>query len=405
MVGSRLDSRIRRHRVRASLRLGSTLLATVVLTVGLGIRPVAAASTIVATPLPTGTTRSDLTDVTCAGTTMCWAVGTVNVDGEDSQYLIQRWNGTSWSIAKQGSSDAHTTSGLQGATCTSATNCWAVGGQWPPLPWLELDRKDRPLVLRWNGTTWTGNLGPLPTGSRSAQFNDVACTSATNCWAVGGHTIDNVSPPRRMMARWNGTAWSVVTGQTPTSGGASTLESVTCASSTVCWAVGNTGGSNRLVLRWNGSAWSTVTPPLPTGTTQSSAEGVTCSSATACWIVGVAVVSGAARRLVLRWNGSAWSLVPTALPTGTTASLLDNVTCFSATACWAVGAAVKSGVVQPLVVRWNGTAWASVSAPAPSGATRSQLTGVACTGALACWAVGDATVAGSWRRLVIRFTP
>src|SRR5204862_2978342 len=47
---------------------------------------------------------------------------------------------------------------------------------------------------------------------------------------------------------------------------------------------------------------------------------------------------------------------------------------------------------SPLAEHWNGTGWASMAMPAPAGATSLGLSGVSCTSASACTAIGSYSV-------------
>lgn len=95
-----------------------------------------------------------------------------------------------------------------------------------------------------------------------------------------------------------------------------------------------------LAERWNGSAWAIQSTPGLTGG-QSYAnllEGVSCTSATACTAVGYSA-GPVPVTLAMRWNGTSWTLQPTADPTDAQSSdrQLEGVSCLSATACRAVG--------------------------------------------------------------------
>ena len=52
---------------------------------------------------------------------------------------------------------------------------------------------------------------------------------------------------------------------------------------------------------------------------------------------------------------------------------------------WAVGYSDSSGVISALILRWNGTAWTTVPSPSPTG---SYLSSVAVSLAGTAWAVG-----------------
>jgi hypothetical protein len=66
---------------------------------------------------------------------------------------------------------------LSGIRCKSATACTAVGA--------SSAATDKTLIERWNGTSWSLVASPNPTGSVASYLNDVACVSATACTAVG----------------------------------------------------------------------------------------------------------------------------------------------------------------------------------------------------------------------------
>jgi Dockerin type I domain len=69
--------------------------------------------------------------VACASTADCWAVGYDVNDSSVLQTLIEQWDGTSWTIVtspnKIQSNGAALNNQLTSVTCASASQCWAVG--------------------------------------------------------------------------------------------------------------------------------------------------------------------------------------------------------------------------------------------------------------------------------------
>jgi hypothetical protein len=192
--------------------------------------------------------------------------------------LVERWNGTSWSIVT--SPDANTIDNfLNGVSCaTSTTICYAVGFSRSPA---------RTLLERWNGSTWSIVASPNPTGG--GVLNSVTCLSGTRCYAVGY----GGSPAKTLVERLDPSSpsWSMMTSPNPT--GYSYLNGVTCASTTSCDAVGYSATSpnfltgSTLVEQWNGTSWSIVTSPNgPPGTTSAALSGVSCPTTTSCYAVG-----------------------------------------------------------------------------------------------------------------------
>ena len=225
--------------------------------------------------------------------------------------------------------------GVQTCALPISTNCWAVG-------WVQIGSVNRPLIVRWNGTAWSlGNAPAIDNGTLAS----VSCTAATNCWAVGA-IQPGAGTPTRLVLRWNGSTWTQVSTALPAGTTSSELKDVACTGATACWAVGEFTGTNpsrRLVLRWNGTTWSPVVTALPSGAGESTANSVACGSATSCVIAGGAFLSGAPRRMVLRWNGTTWAVetLP-AEPANSEASLLFGASCSSATNCVVTGATAVS---------------------------------------------------------------
>jgi hypothetical protein len=78
-----------------------------------------------------------------------------------------------------------------------------------------------------------------------------------------------------------------------------------------------------------GSAIPQRTVPLPAG----QLFGVAATSTDNAWAVGQATSSG--KTIILRWNGTAWARVPSPTPSG--GGALYAVTATSASNAWAVG--------------------------------------------------------------------
>ena len=91
------------------------------------------------------------------------------------------------------------------------------------------------------------------------------------------------------------------------------------------------------------------------------------------------------------WNGTAWTVQATPDPARAIVTKLTGVSCSSATACTAVGSSFSraSDSDVTLAERWNGTTWKLQSTPNPAGAVASSLASVSCSSAVACTAVGS----------------
>jgi hypothetical protein len=166
------------------------------------------------------------------------------------------------------------------------------------------------------------------------------------------------------------------TGAGPTGAGgvkrADLLNGVWCTGRD-CVAVGGyyygSAAEHTLVETWTGSTWQVE--PSPDTARYSSLQAVSCAAATGCVAVGSPV---------LAWNGARWQVT---MP----ASTLTAVSCAPGDFCMAVGLNARGA---PSYALWNGRAWRTgpmVAPPQPVQAT--SVSGVSCTAAAQCVAVGD----------------
>jgi hypothetical protein len=305
-----------------------------------------------------------------------------------------------WSIVSSPNPSA-TENYLYGVTCASASDCWAVGGYFD-----NSIQTYQTLIELWDGTSWAIVNSPNPSGTLTF-LNGVTCASASDCWAVGDY-FDNSSDYRTLIERWDGTSWAIVSSPNPTAAG-NFLKGVTCASASDCWAVGfyvqtEPLAYRTLIERWDGTSWTIVNSPNPGDT--DTLEGVTCASASNCWAVGAYQQGNSVvQTLIELWDGTSWAIVNSP---GVTAqnNVLNGVTCASASDCWAVGYSFSLDftTLKTLIERWDGTSWAIVSSPNPS-PTWNLLFGVTCVSASDCWAVGhDYSDAGIFQTLMLRYT-
>ena len=235
----------------------------------------------------------------------------------------------SWSIVPSPSPDGPTIGELDGVACTTATNCLAVGTTAAYGTFGELT-----LGERWNGSSWVQVPTPDPDwsfGVGPAYLSGVACAGGS-CFAVGFEV--NGSGPRPIIQRWNGREWSY--DAAPGAGSNASLNAVSCAGTSGCHAVGG-DGTALIATRWNGSAWVSVTIRKPAGATSAALSGVKCTSSTNCVAVGSYTTGSVTKTLIERWNGTAWTVVPSPNPVGATSSSFTGVACPIASTCFAVG--------------------------------------------------------------------
>ena len=231
---------------------------------------------------------------------------------------------------------------------------------------------------------------PAPAGGTSgAGLNGIACPAGGSCVVVGDY-VDGYPLP--LVGYSTGSTWSIAAADRPTSykNPSGQLSTVACATRTRCFGVGTyyNGASTRMLIeQWNGKVWSLVPNPKMPGITKSSLSGIACPTGTSCFAVGYVVRAPAApRTLVEHWNGTTWSVVPSANPSG--GGRLSGISCLTNAHCVAVGASSAASSTT-LVERWNGTTWSVVASPNPPKSASSVLGAVSCPTKNACFAVGS----------------
>jgi hypothetical protein len=328
---------------------------------------------------PPSTPEAEFKDVSCVST-ICIAVGR-NLSSQNS--FVELWNGSEWKFVQSSPGE------IKKVSCPLPTACVGVGvsSSGAAQSWM---------IYEQSGTWLASTIAPpLPTGATESSLNGVSCTS-TACTAVGSYKSESTFKP--LVERWNGSTWSLQTAPSPAEGSAqNAMLAVSCPSSTSCVAVGE-AASKPVAERWNGTEWSlTTAPQLPAGATGAKLAGISCPSSTLCIAAGDSYEAGLGSEKALseRWNGSSWSILATPGPAEAKGFVnLTGVSCSSSTACTAAGyfaSSVSEGVpqeIKTLTEVWNGTSWTIKSSPNPAGATTSAFFGVSCTSSISCTAVG-----------------
>lgn len=157
------------------------------------------------------------------------------------------------------------------------------------------------------------------------------------------------------------------------------LAGVSCATSDFCAAVAAPGIAGPPLYLWNGHSWRAQSVPHGKHW-RAVLVDVSCTSPAFCLAVGYrATTARHGPALFVVWRGTSWATVPISL-----AGEATGVSCSSATACFAVGGPPgKTAWAE----RWDGTSWTGVKL-APVGKDYALNT-VSCSGASACTAVGS----------------
>lgn len=328
-----------------------------------------------------------LYSVACASESICFAVGYYVNNYSVHQTLIEKWDGSNWWIDSSPTTTITDQNEVWDVACPTQDQCWAVGHS-------NSSGHSQTLIQRWDGVSWTVFPSPNAVANTDSSLSRVACTSTSNCWAVGFSWRSNPQANyQTLIERWDGASWTIVVSPNPVSSGFVTLASIACASGNDCWAVGyyNDNSTYRtLTEHWDGTAWTIATSPNTNSVENNFLGSVACVSADDCWAIGNRQygIGGTAQTLIERWDGNSWSIFPSPNSDSTQENLLYSVACVSSSKCWTVGQQNNSGVLQTLVEQWDGSAWSIVSSPNTSTAHFNQFFGITCNSVSDCWAVG-----------------
>jgi hypothetical protein len=293
---------------------------------------------------------------------------------------------------------------LSDVDCSSSSECVSVGSsenefaisqRWSNAEWSSLSNgaagvltdvscasstsciaiSTTMMAQRWTGSEWKSATAASPAESLSSNLYSVSCTSSTFCLAVGTYTLAG-GKTRTLAEEWNGEKWTVL-GSPFEEGGVNALYAVSCPSSTTCTAIGLKGGK-AIALRWTGAEWTTLGEFKETPNTLAD---ISCYSATWCW----AVPGGSAK--LVRWEGAKWVVATVSPPSGGSAVSLRGVSCATISGCRVVGSYANEGKTLTLGAKWVlGTTWSVEATPNLDGV--GVLAGIDCSGTSECMAAG-----------------
>jgi len=172
-------------------------------------------------PAPKLQATDFLTGVDATGATDAWAVGwsTSNLTSAPGVPIVLRWNGTGWRPQTLPTTASTTLNAVEALT---PSNVWVVGQT------LVDGWNRQPYVAHFDGTSWRRIA--TPTVDRDAQLADIVALSPSNIIAVGT-TAGGGTP---LVLRWNGSSWTRET-TLPTA----TITGAAAVGPSTYWAVGN----------------------------------------------------------------------------------------------------------------------------------------------------------------------
>ncbi len=349
--------------------------------------------------------RNLLTGIAAIAPNDVWAVGTYVNSGLVYQTLTEHWDGSAWSVVPTPNVGPGNNL-FTAVTAIGPGDVWAVGLSRPG----NSTTAAQPLTEHWNGNGWTVVSTPSLPNSSTALYS-VSGDASNDVWAVGV-SIDvptTILGPRGrpIVIRWNGSSWSVATAPVPQAPSLdlSSLNAVKVLTPTNVWAVGDgldfTGSmavspDTAFIEHWDGGIWTQFTVPAqPNGDFLIDVQG----TANDLWAVGGKGQVGSSTSdsvLIVHSTGTTWTEVPGVSPQ--LSANLFGLGYLGSNNVYAVGASAYAnpGTSQEadytLVERWDGATWTLVMSIEPS--TNDAFLAIAAISANDIWASGFETING-----------
>jgi hypothetical protein len=248
------------------------------------------------------------------------------------------------------------------------------------------------------GATWQSVPSPSLWPSGSA-FNSIAVAGPNDVWLVG--SVESAHNRNALTEHWDGTEWRRV--QAPALYPATELSAVLALGPNDVWAAGRWVTQDSvgvglakivtLILHWDGTAWSVVpSPNSPAGTSSSMLTGLAASGPSDIWAIGQVDdwTTGIHAPLILHWDGARWSNIPTG-DLGPGVKLYGVATARPGDA-WVVGDGANGGGSTPLIAHWDGNTWTRRAGTGDHG----YLRGVVAVAPDDAWAVGAPGLIRHW---------
>ncbi|PRY34817.1 hypothetical protein [Umezawaea tangerina] len=291
-------------------------------------------------PLPPSTT---LTALTALGDHHAWISGTTDIlTSRPSRPVVLRWNGTTWS--REHLPELDDAASLIAISAHTTSDVWAVG-----------NTHRAPLVLHYDGTGWTRVDTPA-----TGWLKAVTATTHVHVVGRGPTTLRRTAP-----------SWTADPALTTTR---ETLTTITAAAPADIWAGGNgwsgsgpTSYQYPILTRWDGTTW--TNHPLPPNTTpRGYVTSVAAGSPADVWL-GCVTPQGMG---VHRWDGDSWTTLPPPPATG-------RLTLRGVVAGWTWGTRTTPGTfsTRPVYYRWTDGGWTEVVLPEHLAAKSAYDTGLA----------------------------
>ncbi len=235
------------------------------------------------------------------------------------------------------------TSAMNAVACPTSTTCFAIGSADNQA---ESSANDLSMAT-YSGGSWSWTLAQIISGL--GELNSIACPSSTTCVAVGdiggrGDSNDIAIATIGTLSGgvWTWTAENLVNSDSSLYG---ELDSISCPSSTTCLAVGVDGNSHGIftVGTLSGGVWTWADETTVNSAPSfffSSLNAISCPTSTDCVAVGQGGLNQGytiATDATLSGGVWTWATETQLVPDSSNWGILNSVSCPDSTTCIAVG--------------------------------------------------------------------
>jgi hypothetical protein len=240
-------------------------------------------------------TDDELADVSCISRSSCYAVGWTRTS-RSAKTLIEHWGGKKWTIVSHAAGKGQSFASLDGVDCVPHSMCNVVGQE-------QATTSTPPHVFgeRGVGKKWSVVAMPSPASpNTNTEVYGMSCPAANDCLATGSAYFwpgGGLDPGEAIAEHWNGSHWSLIAPNLagpPSGGDVNRLSDIACSSTTQCWAVGSTFTDMAIApaetASWDGSKFAPGDNDNPYPQDQLGAVG--CAGASECLSVGYGESNG-----------------------------------------------------------------------------------------------------------------
>ena len=155
-------------------------------------------------PTPAPGTYDALYGISGSGPSDLWAVGYYKTGNQIYESLTLHWDGVAWAKVESPNTTAY--NWFNGVTATGPNDAWAVGYEYENGG----NAIAHPLIQRWDGSDWSVVANPPVPDGHYTNLADAAWLLSSDVVAVGTSTDDNDNYDP-LVEEWNGTAWTLAT--------------------------------------------------------------------------------------------------------------------------------------------------------------------------------------------------